>query len=111
MGLCSLLIYDILNISALTEQEEEGDMAPKFLTRFYDQQTTEGMATDFRCLIAGKPEPSVTWLLDDIELKDAPGMRQRHKDSMVSLEMKSPKIDQSGQYTCQLRWVLWLSIE
>ena len=78
-------------------------MAPKFLTRFYDQQTTEGMLTEFKSLIAGKPEPSVTWLLDDIELKDAPGMRQRHKDSVVSLELKSPKVEQSGQYTCQLR--------
>ena len=97
------LLYTFFLPSALTEQEEEGDVAPKFLTRFYDQQTTEGMLTDFKCLITGKPEPSVTWLLDDIELKDAPGMRQRHKDSMVSLEIKSPKMEQSGQYTCQLR--------
>ena len=87
----------------LKDEQEDGDMAPKFLTKFYDQQTTEGTPTEFKCLIAGRPEPSVTWLLNDLELKDAPGLRQRHKDSVVTLEMKSPKIDQSGEYTCQLR--------
>ena len=88
---------------ALKDQQEDGDMAPKFLTKFYDQQTTEGTPTEFKCLIAGKPEPSVTWLLNDIEMKDVSGVRQRHVDSVVSLEMKSPKVDQSGEYICQLK--------
>ena len=78
-------------------------MAPKFLTKFYDQQTTEGSASDFKCLVAGRPEPSVTWMLDDIELKESPGVRMRKKDGVVSLEFKSPKVDQTGQYTCQLK--------
>ncbi|XP_053386642.1 muscle M-line assembly protein unc-89-like [Mercenaria mercenaria] len=91
-----------LNVIALTEQEPEGDIAPKFLTRFYDQQTTEGTATDFKCLIAGRPEPSVTWLLDDLEIREEKGVKMRRKDGVVSLEIKSPKVDQSGTYTCQL---------
>lgn len=96
----------ILIVLALSDQEPEGDLAPKFLTRFYDQQTTEGTATDFKCLIAGRPEPSVTWLLDDLEIREGQGVRMRHKDGMVSLEIKSPKVDQSGTYTCQLKYVL-----
>ena len=90
--------------TALTEQEPDADIAPKFLTRFYDQQTTEGTATDFKCLIAGRPEPSVTWLLDDLEILEKGNVKMRHKDGMVSLEIKSPKVDQSGTYTCQLRY-------
>lgn len=63
--------------------------------------------TGFKCLIAGRPEPSVTWLLDDIEIHDSPGIRMKHKDGMVSLEIKSPKVEQSGNYTCQLRLVMY----
>jgi len=59
--------------AGLQDEADDGDMAPKFLTRFYDQQTTEGTATDFRCLIAGRPEPSVTWLLNEDEIKDEVG--------------------------------------
>ncbi|XP_052813115.1 uncharacterized protein LOC128240501 isoform X5 [Mya arenaria] len=92
-----------LNVISLTEEKDEGDIAPKFLTRFYDQQTTEGTATDFKCLIAGRPEPDITWLVNDGELQDQAGIRTRHKDGVVSLEIKKPKLDHSGQYTCQLK--------
>ena len=91
--------------AALTGDKDDGDLAPKFLTRFYDQQTTEDTATEFKCLVSGKPDPDVQWTLDDKELREQPGMRMKNKDGIVSLELKKPKVEQSGLYTCTLRYI------
>lgn len=53
-----ILLKDFI-FSALEEQLEDTDIAPKFLTKFYDQTITDGLPATFQCMIAGKPMPVV----------------------------------------------------
>lgn len=53
-----ILLRDFI-VPALEEQLEDTDIAPKFLTKFYDQTITDGLPATFQCMIAGKPMPVV----------------------------------------------------
>lgn len=73
--------------SALEDQMEGGDMAPKFLTRFYDQTLTEGVPTEFQCMITGRPEPAVMWLFNNSKLSASADIEMRKTSDSCCLRI------------------------
>nr|XP_022325334.1 titin-like isoform X5 [Crassostrea virginica] len=92
-----------LNVIALEEQLEDSDIAPKFLTKFYDQTITEGLPTTFQCMIAGKPMPVVRWLLNDLEIKPSENVKIQQQENICSLSIKESKAKDAGKYSCHLK--------
>ncbi|XP_021352030.1 titin-like isoform X3 [Mizuhopecten yessoensis] len=92
-----------LNVLALHDNMDDDDMAPKFLTKFYDQTVTEGVPCDLQCMIAGKPQPSVQWMLDNIELLPTPDIDIVNQTNFCSLKIKEVRKQHAGKYACLLK--------
>ncbi|XP_062595919.1 titin-like isoform X3 [Saccostrea cucullata] len=92
-----------LNVIALEEQLEDADIAPKFLTKFYDQTITEGLPTTFQCMIAGKPMPVVRWLLNDLEIKSSDNVQIQQQENICSLSIRKSLTKDAGTYSCHLK--------
>ncbi|XP_060079441.1 twitchin-like isoform X1 [Ylistrum balloti] len=91
-----------LNVLALHDNLDD-DMAPKFLTKFYDQTVTEGVPCDLQCMIAGKPQPSVQWLHDNIEVIPTAEIAIVNQSNFCSLKIKEVSKNHAGKYACLLK--------
>ncbi|XP_069107585.1 twitchin-like isoform X2 [Argopecten irradians] len=92
-----------LNVLALQDNMDDDDMAPKFLTKFYDQTVTEGVPCDLQCMIAGKPQPSVQWLHNNSELMATPDIAIVNQANFCSLKIKEVSKSHAGKYACLLK--------
>lgn len=93
----------LLNIiSALEDRVEDEDIAPKFLTKFYDQTITDGLPAEFQCLIDGRPQPVVRWLLNDIEIHPSPDIMVYSENNLCALRIKEVKQKDGGKYQCHI---------
>jgi hypothetical protein len=90
-------------LTAFQDQQDEGDMAPQFLTRFYDQTLTEGVPAELQCLIDGRPMPTIKWLFNDIEIIPSDNLAILQDKNLCSLCIKEVKQKDLGTYTCNLK--------
>ncbi|KAJ8321036.1 hypothetical protein KUTeg_002623 [Tegillarca granosa] len=91
-----------LNVIALEDRVEDEDIAPKFLTKFYDQTITDGLPAEFQCMIDGRPQPVVRWLLNDIEIHPSPDIMVYSENNLCALRIKEVKQKDGGKYKCHI---------
>jgi hypothetical protein len=85
----------------ITWPEDEGE-APKFVIPLQELEVDEGGPVVMECRVTGKPNPEVTWYVDDEELKDETVyITKMDVDGLCTLEIKDVFPEDEGEYMCK----------
>ncbi|KAL8623451.1 hypothetical protein ACOMHN_061964 [Nucella lapillus] len=93
----------LLNVRALVDELDSGDMAPAFATKFGNVECVESVPVEFTCQIKGRPPPSITWLLNGRELTPSLDILMRQQEDSIMLAFRSVQVDHSGDVVCKLK--------
>ncbi|XP_071942196.1 twitchin-like isoform X2 [Antedon mediterranea] len=78
------------------------DTGPSFVKKPYINQSDDGKILTFACKVAADPRPTVTWLLNNKEVKDGGRYTQKVKpdggDYLVSMEINDIAENDAGSY-------------
>ena len=78
----------LFNVSALKADQESGDFAPSFATKFGNIDCIEGVPVEFTCQIKGRPAPTVTWLINGKEVAAGLEILTRQQDDTIMLAFR-----------------------
>ena len=73
---------------------------PDFVYTPKNMRTVEGRAGSLRVSFNGKPEPQVTWLLNDTPLKISDSIDIKTEPGKATISMKNVELKHAGMYTC-----------
>lgn len=95
-GLSSRLTVD----DAATKSRDDAE-PPTFTEQLQNAVVGEGESIEFRCRVAGKPQPTVQWLFNGDELVASPNNVISFRDGVASLKIGSVNTIDEGEYCCQ----------
>ena len=88
-----------------TVKEQEGE-PPSIITPLESYQINSNINYVLECVVSGIPEPTITWLKDDIEIEDASlksesSFKISKFVNIMQLTINNTSDKHSGKYTCK----------
>ncbi|XP_015271909.1 PREDICTED: myosin-binding protein H [Gekko japonicus] len=74
---------------------------PTFTQPLTDRTTTRGYSTQLVCSVRGFPRPKVTWMKNQMEIREDPKYVALMNQGVCSLEIRKPSPFDGGVYTCK----------
>ncbi|KAJ8898129.1 hypothetical protein PR048_003489 [Dryococelus australis] len=81
------------------EPQQEEKVTPAFKELFADRSILENQSTKFECVITGKPQPKVQWLLNDKPVTGKEFLQTTVGDRHV-LTLQRAQKEHCGRYSC-----------
>lgn len=76
--------------------------APSFVMTLNDLEVEEGRPVHFECQLIGHPMPEVTWLLDQVEIRDTKVyVMQSTAEGVCTLDIAEAFPEDEGEFTCR----------
>ena len=98
---CYLCILEAENDSGPIEKED--GFAPKFIKQLLDQAAVCGTPAALSVEVDGKPDPDVSWTVDDEEIFEDEGIAFTQDGQVHSLVFKETVEEDEGVYKCIAR--------
>ncbi|CDW54857.1 I-set domain containing protein [Trichuris trichiura] len=81
--------------------EEELGEAPSFALPLSSLSVAEGSFVRLKCIVQGKPEPTVHWYIDGDRISSSKDFKIIYEDGVAMLEIKEVYPEDEGEYSCE----------
>ncbi|XP_074872196.1 myosin-binding protein C, fast-type [Carettochelys insculpta] len=89
-----------ITFKPLDYQEHDFRMAPKVLTPLINRTVVAGYSTALNCAVRGHPKPKVTWLKNQVEIREDPKFLMKNSQGVLTLNIRKPSPFDAAIYTC-----------
>lgn len=85
------------------QKDEIGDVAPAFIEKPKDMEVIEGNPVTLTAVITGKPQPEVTWYIEEDKIEPSERVKVEQEGNKYKLVIRETEVDDEGVYRCIAR--------